>query len=393
MRLLILIAVVLGVVGQAVAQEAVRMVRDDAGLAAALRGAAAGDVIRIAPGRYRGGLTLAASGTADRPIVIEAADADDPPVIEGGGNAIHLVGCSYVTLRNLHVRGQTGNGINCDDGGQRDRPARGIVLENLRVTEIGPRGNHDGLKLSGLSDFVVRGGSIEGWAGSGIDMVGCHNGLIERCTFRGKEGFSQSNGIQAKGGSADIRITACDFIRAGQRAINCGGSTGMAYFRPQDATWEAKAITIDNCRFVGAVAAVGFVGVDGATFTSNTIYHPEKWIFRILQETTADRFAPCRNVRIERNLIVFRSADVRTHINIGPNTAPQTFIFSRNWWYCDDAPAQSRPTLPTRETDGIVGRDPGIALDESGLPVIPSDAPAAGYGAARAGDRTTETRR
>jgi len=368
-------------------------VADDAALRAALRSAEPGTTIRIAPGVYRGGIYFQRSGTVDQPIVIEAADPADPPVFQGGGTAIQLGGCSYVTLRNLRSRGQTANGFNCDDAGRMDGSARGIVLEGLRVEDVGPRGNIDAIKLSGLTDFRVSDCVVEGWGGSGIDMVGCHNGLIERCTFRGKEGFSQSNGIQAKGGSADIRITACDFIRAGQRAINCGGSTGMAYFRPQDATWEAKAITIDNCRFVGAVAAVGFVGVDGATFTSNTIYHPEKWIFRILQETTADRFAPCRNVRIERNLIVFRSADVRTHINIGPNTAPQTFIFSRNWWYCDDAPAQSRPTLPTRETDGIVGRDPGIALDESGLPVIPSDAPAAGYGAARAGDRTTETRR
>src|SRR5690606_17467257 len=149
--------------------------------------------------------------------------------------------------------------------------------------------------------------------------------------------------IQAKGGSADIRITACDFIRAGQRPINCGGSTGMAYFRPQNATWEAKSITIDNCRFVGGTTAVAFVGVDGATFTHNTIYHPDKWIFRILQETTAERFVPCRNVRIEKNLIVYRAADVRVHINIGPNTAPHTFRFSGNWWYCDDAPNRSRP--------------------------------------------------
>lgn len=369
MRLLILIAVVLGVVGQAVAQEAVRMVRDDAGLAAALRGAAAGDVIRIAPGRYRGGLTLAASGTADRPIVIEAADADDPPVIEGGGNAIHLVGCSYVTLRNLHVRGQTGNGINCDDGGQRDRPARGIVLENLRVTEIGPRGNHDGLKLSGLSDFVVRGGSIEGWAGSGIDMVGCHNGLIDRVTFRGRDGFDPSNGIQAKGGSSNLLIRRCDFINAGHRAINCGGSTGPAYFRPPDATAEARDIRIEHCRFVGGDTPVAFVGVDGAVFERNTIYHPRRWLLRILQESTAERFVPCRNVRFERNLILFRAADIRTHVNIGPHTAPETFRFTDNAWSCTDRPGSSRPNLPVEETGGIHGRDFNIRLDGSGLPV------------------------
>lgn len=358
-------------------------VADDATLRAALRSAEPGTTIRIAPGTYRGGIHFDRSGTADQPIVIEAADPAKPPVIQGGGAAIQLVGCSYVTLRNLRARGQTGNGFNCDDGGKMDASARGIVLEGLRVEDVGPRGNIDGIKLSGLTDFSVTGCIVEGWGGSGIDMVGCHNGVIERCTFRGKEGFSQSNGIQTKGGTANIRITGCDFIDAGSRAINCGGSTGMAYFRPPDAKYEAKDIAIDNCRFTGSDAAVAFVGVDGAVFSRNTIHHPRIWILRILQETTADGFPPCRNVRFEQNLIVFRAQGLRAHVNIGPNTAPHTFIFAHNWWYCDDAPARSRPTLPVNETDATWGINPNLDFDKNGLPVIPADSPVAGFGASR----------
>ncbi|MHC4302161.1 MAG: right-handed parallel beta-helix repeat-containing protein [Planctomycetota bacterium] len=58
--------------------------------------------------------------------------------------------------------------------------------------------------MSGVDHFVVRRCHFEGWGGSGIDMVGCHNGTVEDCTFTGRRGFSQSNGVQLKGGTEDV---------------------------------------------------------------------------------------------------------------------------------------------------------------------------------------------
>jgi hypothetical protein len=350
---------------------AVSVVKDDS-LQQSIRNAKPGDVIRIAPGKYHGGIHVeAVSGTKDSPIVIEAADEKNPPVFEGGANAIQLSRCSCIVLRNLKFRGQTGNGLNIDDGGKLDTPAVGVVLERLHVSDVGPRGNHDGIKLSGLKGFRVVDCVIEGWAGSAIDMVGCHEGVIEGCTFRGKEGFEQSTGPQMKGGSSAIVIRHCDFLNAGGRAINVGGSTGAAYFRPRDATWEAKEITVEDCRFVGSDAPVAFVGVDGATFRRNTIYQPKKWVMRILQENQDARFAPCRDVTFERNLIVFRRADVRVHVNLGVSGEPaaETFKFVENWWYCADEPGRSKPQLPAAERGGVYGRDPKVTLDETGLPV------------------------
>ena len=93
------------------------------------------------------------------------------------------------------------NGINIDDGGSYDTPAHHIILENVTILETGPKGNHDALEMSGVDHFVVRKCRFEGWGGSGIDMVGCHNGIVEDCTFTGQPGFSQSNGVQLKGGN------------------------------------------------------------------------------------------------------------------------------------------------------------------------------------------------
>lgn len=342
-------------------------VRDDASLSAALRDAKPGDRILLAPGKYRPGVSATAlAGTAEHPIEIEAADPKDKPLFEGGALAIHLRGCSFVTLRNLAVRGQTGNGINVDDDGQPDS-SKGVLIDGLHVSDVGPRGNRDAIKLSGIDQFVVRNCLVEGWAGEGIDMVGCHEGLIERCTFRGKEGFSQTIAVQTKGGSSRIIIRDCNFVDPGQRAINIGGSTGMAFFRPKGAKYEAKEILVEHCRFVGGVSPINFVGVDGALVRYNTIYRPEKWVVRILQETREPGFVPSRNGRFENNIVVFQRAKVRVHVNESDMADPKSFTFKDNLWYCEDAPNQSRPTLPSAEQGGVYGTDPKVELKD-GLP-------------------------
>ena len=377
----VLLGILLALSDHLLAEERPINVGDDNALRQALRDARPGSRIVIAPGKYRPGLSAAnLHGAPDAPIVIEAADPKNKPLFEGGALAIHVSGCSHVTLRNLAVRGQSGNGINIDHGGKPDGAAHHITLEGIDVSEIGPRGNRDGIKLSGLDNLVVRNCTVEGWAGQGIDMVGCHKVLIENCTFRGKPGFEQSIAVQAKGGSSDVVIRHCNFLNSGQRGINVGGSTGLKFIRPLDATYEAKDITVEGCRFTGHMAAVAFVGVDGATFRYNTIHHPDKWIFRILQENTDPRFVPSRKGLIERNLIVFQRAKVREHVNTSPNTDPSSFTFKDNFWFCSDAP-QTRPQLPSKEQGGVHGTDPGLKLQAGGIPSAPTAAAAKGFGA------------
>jgi len=336
-------------------------VSDDASLRTALRSAGPGTRIRIAAGHYRPGVYAAnLKGTERRPIVIEGADENNPPTFEGGNEAWHFSDCAYLTLRNIAVKGQRSNGINVDDGGSYDTPTHNVVLEKIRVADIGPQGNHDGIKLSGVDDFVVRHCSIEGWGGQAVDMVGCHRGVIERCTFAGKPGFSQSAGPQTKGGSRDIAIRGCRFSGPVARAVNVGGSTGLPYFRPKGTLYEAKDIVVEGCAFAGGEAPIAYVGVHGATVRYNTFYRPEKWVLRILQETTEQGFAPCRRGRFEHNLIVFRRSDVGVFVNIGPNTAPETFTFAENLWFCEDRPTASKPDLPVPEVRGVYGVDPRL---------------------------------
>jgi hypothetical protein len=108
-----------------------------------------------------------------------------------------------------------------------------------------------------------------------------------------------------------------------------------------------------------AGAAVAFVGVDGSVVRSNTIYRPKRWALRILQETREPGFVPSRRGVFTDNVIVFHSSEwAEGGVNIGPNTAPDTFQFARNWWYCLDQPDRSKPRLPVPEVDGVYGKPP-----------------------------------
>lgn len=339
-------------------------------LVQALRAAQAGTSIQVAPGNYRGGISqVNLRGTAEQPIVIAAEDSTHPPVIEGGHFAFQFSSPEHLELRDLILSGATDNGLNIDDSGSTDTPARQITLKNVVVRDIGPDGNRDGVKLSGVYGLVIDGCTIEAWGsgGSAIDMVGCHDGIIEHCKFQRARG-GDANSVQTKGGSSEITIRRCRFENAGGRAVNAGGSTGLPFFRPLDATYEAKNIIIEDCEFMGGDAAIAFVGVDGAVAQHNTIFRPRRWAMRILQENAEERFVPCRNVQFSKNLIVFRSDELRQAANIGGNTEPDSFTLSGNVWYCIDRPNETQRIVrhPLKETDATYDRDPCLADPEKG---------------------------
>ena len=105
------------------------------------------------------------------------------------------------------------------------------------------------------------------------------------------------------------------------------------------------------------------------------------------------RLYALRNGRIENNIIVFKSNQwYEGGVNIGPNTTPQTFVFSGNVWYCLDNPAKSAPRLPSREQGALIGQDPLLrnpAKHDFGLM---SGSPAKGKGHTAVPKTTSETK-
>jgi hypothetical protein len=345
-------------------------VRNDAEFARALARIKAGDQLLIEAGVYKGGHSRSGlAGTKDRPIVIAAADPKNPPTFSKGQSGLHLRSPAYLEIRDLIFEAASGNGLNIDDGAAPQGAAHDLVLKNIAIKDVGPRGNCDGIKLSGVDHFTIEGCRIEKWgsSGSAIDMVGCHHGIVKNCTFADATS-EQANAVQTKGGSSEILIQRCQFQNCGGRGVNAGGSTGLDYFRPKDAPHEAKNITIEDCLFQGGMSAIAFVGVDGAIARHNTIYLPKRWPFRILQENTDARFAPCRNVKVENNLVAFNASDVSVAINIGGNTAAETFQFRANAWCCLDRPSDARRIvkLPSHEPGGVFDFTPKFKDAEKG---------------------------
>ena len=353
-------------------------VRDSAGFRAAAANATPGTTLLLAGGVYGGGFHFSdLRGKQGSPIVIAAADPQQPPIFRDGNTGRHLSNPAFVELRDLVFTKLAHNGINIDDGSATMKPgtAHHITLRGLRVSDIGSDGNHDGIKLSGLWDFSVAGCTIERWGtkgGSAIDMVGCHRGVIEANVIRHNDPEPPNcTGVQCKGGTTAMVIRRNRFEHAGGRGVNIGGSTGLQFFRPpldeKGANAEARDIRVEGNTFLGAMTPVAFVGVDGAVVRFNTIERPARWALRILQENKAAGFVACRNGEFTDNLIVFESSRwSEGGVNIGAGTEPEKFTFARNWWYCADHPDRSRPKLPTVEIDGVYGRSPDEAKGKAG---------------------------
>jgi len=328
-----------------------------------LRHLSPGDSISLSTGVYGRGIALKdLHGTSSEPITIQGDDPYNPPVFKGKGEGVKLSSCSYLKFNNLVFRGFPNNGVNIDDGGKK-QASHHIILENIQILETGGKGNQDALKMSGVTDFILRGFRIEGWGGSAVDLVGCRNGIIEDSVFSGKQGFRGGIGVQIKGGSHDILVQNNLFRAAGMRTVQIGGLTGKQYFRPSMGDYEAKNVTIAGNTFIGGEAQVAWVTTRDSHVHHNLFYLPEKWLGRILQETKDTHFKPCQRGLFERNVVV-TDPRVKAFFNVGQGTKPESFVFRENLWFRPNG--DNRPNLPAFETDGIYDVDPMILAGNDG---------------------------
>lgn len=336
------------------------------------------DTILVHNGTYRGDQSLQGLQGAPGKWIYIIAEKTGAVFFEGAATAWAGTDIAYLHIEGFVFTGQTGNGVNLDDGGTYTSPAHHILLQHCVFRNMAASGNNDLLKLSGVDELTVQQCTFLNGSpgGSGIDMVGCHNSLIRQCRFENMG----TNAVQMKGGSSDIRIEACIFKNAGSRAINLGGSTGQAFFRPANATWEATALKVYSNIFIGSEVPVAFVGCTRSEVVNNTFYKPGRWVIRILQENRDTiRFVKCSNNTF-RNNIIYMDYQVRAICSIGPGTAPETFTFSNNAWFHTGNSAWPGPQLPVPEKDGLSGKDPQFSNAEQEDFSIPAGSPAAAAG-------------
>ncbi len=341
----------------------------------ALAKARPGTRVRIEAGSYGAiGTVTNLHGTARAPIAL-VGNGKVVVATNGNGVALHLVDPRYVVIEGLVIRDTVPHGMNIDDGGSYASPASHVVLRNVSFSRIGNGGNNDCLKMSGVDNFYIENSRFTGCnQGEAIDMVGCHNGVIARNTFHDMPGSA----VQTKGGSADVLVHGNRFTRIGQRAINAGGSTGTAYFRPVDARHEAERIQmVANVIEASGVTPVAFAGCDACVFANNTIVDPGDHVARIVEENQSR--TPGANGFFINNIIVFEASGRRRYVDVGTGTRPATYTFGWNLWHALDDASFAGPVysdgLPP-ETSAIVRKDP--LLDAKWRPRVGSPAIAAG---------------
>ena len=336
----------------------------------ALAAAAPGDEIILQPGVYSGGNFRAGL----RQVTIRSANPDDRAIFDGGGTAIQLSDAQEVTISHIVFRNQESNSLNIDDGGTFATPSSGITLRNLLVQDIQNPGNLDGIKLSGVNNFLIDRVEVRNWGtgGSAVDMVGCHHGLIQNSLFVHTNASANGTTLQPKGGSKDItfRANRIELPRTAGRAIQAGGSTGTPFFRfvDGDSGYEADEITSEGNVVIGGTSAFSWVNIDGGTFHHNLVHRPGNWTARILNENQGNPIIDTQNGKFHDNVVIFNDTanEYSLAVNVGSETLPETFSFARNKWFnlANPTPAGSTPNLPTPEIDGQYGGEPDVSIDE-----------------------------
>jgi hypothetical protein len=362
----------------------------------AVKQAQPGTTILVAPGTYAGGMFFTdVHGGPNAPIVIAAENPHRPPLINGHTEGMHFADPAWLQLKNLAFKGSTGNDLNIDDRGSDQFTAHDIVLKGLHIinTAYGPY--IQGIKLTGLKNLRIENCRIDSYPvdiGSGIDIAGSKNVVIDGCTFK-----QTYRAIQMKGGMDHVQVTHNHFVQPfvghGRdiRELQIGGSMGaccLGHFKTKP--WaQARDVTVAGNTFVGSQTPVLFIGSVDATVKYNTFYRPGKWIFRILRENRGSRFAKTRDGVFTHNIIVYRTSEMEPSypVDIGPASSgvlPGSFTIGHNWWYAENDPRRSKPVFSGRlpgEADGVYGTDPQLANASRDDLSLKPDSPAKAYGA------------
>lgn len=344
-------------------------------------------------------------GTASAPIWIGGVQGQEKPIFTNptGEGLKFSAPLRYVVLHDMEVRITTSHGINMDDGGDHDSysAASDIVISGIYLHDVGDGNNIDNcLKLSGVNNFYVLdstfnhcGNDATSGGGTGIDMVGCHWGLVARNKFTGRKA------AQTKGGSRDIEMR-WNYIAFLQRyetreAIAVGGeSTAYSYFRPSLSSsgdsdglhYEARDIRLIANVIVGG-KGISMAGCVDCLVANNSVILPEGQLFKIVEALAVDPndtpgFTMVKDGRIFNNIFYYDKTTGFRAVQYDSEASSQfgTWDIETNLYFNRLAPSSSAPGWPTGLSDptGIYGQDPDFLDDEEFF--IDASSPAYGGG-------------
>ena len=387
-----------------------------------------GTAIRIMPGEYDEHVSHDnLRGTETKPIWIGGIPGKERPKMVNANGFINISGGCYVILHDMEVlhpapyrSGRHGIHVNCGahpvyqvpgdlntinlDLYNNPDAVHHFVFRNLYVHHIGD----SPFKLSGVYHYWLFDCEVayaqQGLRGSGaIDNVGSHHATVAYNYLHHSIGI----GIVYKGGSSDADIHNNLNVDFGACGVQMGQQTGKRYFipplhlLPESERYEAKNIrtysnifigggyTIDG-RFIGSTP-FNFSGAINCYAVNNTIINPSGYLFRILHQElifdsdypTAPRLSNNGAVNhcvISNNIFYYGKLSGQA-INIGGDTAPETFTVQNNLFYCTTAPNSKPDFGKAPEENSIFYTDPLFEDVSNNNFTIRTNSPAIGKGA------------
>ena len=305
-----------------------------------------------------------------------------------------------MVIENLTISGATINGLVIDDldtttarnpnepepATPREPWSANLLIRNLWVTNTGPEGKRHAVTLSGLRDVRIHNMHIEGWGGSGFEVIGCHEVSLESCRFIAKAGHTQLNAIRVRAGSERVNIVQCHVTGIAEAVVVLGGMSTLQEFRPSLAPdaesgtrYEARFVQIQRCTFVGGACPIVLVHCDDSLMRNNTFIRPRHTVLCTITEQTDRRIGSTRRAIFGGNLLVWEPGDLTKFVTVAAADDAESFVFQESLWWSTET-VQQRAHLG--ELPGI-SRTPQITdvdpkLDEQLRPTEPK---AANFGA------------
>jgi hypothetical protein len=199
--------------------------------------------------------------------------ADPQPLQAGAG--IHIAGAALLANQSANANGALNNAIY----GQY-QPSHHILVQNVTIqnlfeldAESGEKSSgqgNDGMKFNQVEDLWVKNSSVRETSRHGIDNVGVHRALFSGNLIANSGG---GQGLEAKGGSADITVERNTFYRVRRVALG-GENTDATYYFSQDGRYDYEALRFvlrNNLIIDAREAAIDFAGCSDCAAVGNSI--------------------------------------------------------------------------------------------------------------------------
>jgi parallel beta-helix repeat protein len=236
-----------------------------------------------------------------------------------------------------------------------------IIVENCTFSDLnntGKQGSGACLKFTGTDRFLVENCIFRNGTNmaDGISMNGNRNGVIRNCTFENLSTF----GSHCKGGTKNILYEKNLFVNCAGGGIEVGGDTGLDYFCPKGAAWEADSIKVFSNIFIGGTTGIRMAACHNSIVANNTCFKTTQFAFRLLNASS--------NTKLENNYVYNNIFTTNTpngiYMNASANFDYSSHYFKNNLFHDYrkvDPGSINFSEMPGAHVEGSVIGDPMFA--------------------------------